>query len=314
MNAILKSDMAAPPRISAVITAYNLAPYLVATIESVLAQQYPDFEVIVVDDGSTDESAAIAERFVADRRVTVIRQRNAGSAAARNAGARRARGELVAFLDGDDLAAPGRLERTAAEMSRHPEAALGYGRITLISEDNRLLESRVRPGRYRTGWVAKELRYRNFIPFSTTMVRRTVFEELGGFDEAIRSSEDWEFLWRLSNKYPVLFIDACLAYYRIRREAKTMDLGAKARAYQAVQEKIFKGRIPALAVAARLAGLASICLRRGERGRAAGFLCRAILRHPGVAILLRSEIRERLENLRPRRPLPATHPGGSLYV
>jgi glycosyltransferase involved in cell wall biosynthesis len=311
MDAIIKDEReerepaaaagGAPPLISVIVTAYNLAPYLAATIESVLAQRYPEFEVIVVDDGSTDGSGSVAERFLSDKRVSVIRQCNGGSAVARNAGARRAQGEFLAFLDGDDVATPGRLEWAAREMMRRPEAALSYGRIALISEDDRLLQMRERPGRYRTGWVAKELRYRNFIPFSTIMVRKAAFEEVGGFDETIRSSEDWEFLWRLSNKYPVLFVDECLAHYRVRRAAKTMDLEAKANAYRAVQEKIFGGRAPALAAAARLAALASICLKRGERGRAAAFICRALVRHPGVAILFRSEIRERLDNLWRRR-------------
>ena len=114
-----------PPKVSVIIPAYNAAPYLAETLASVFAQSYPDYEIIVVDDGSTDDTLAVLEQF-ADR-ITLIRKPNGGPASARNAGLRQARGELLAFLDGDDLWLPDKLaaqvERDDSEIGRRAHDA-----------------------------------------------------------------------------------------------------------------------------------------------------------------------------------------------
>jgi glycosyltransferase involved in cell wall biosynthesis len=288
------------PMVSVVVTAYNVRPFIAETLRSVISQPYSNFEVIVIDDGSTDGTAEILESWSSEPRVRIIRQANKGSSSARNAGARAAKGEFLAFIDGDDLATPQRLQSSIAALREYPDSALSYGRIDLIDETGHTL-SRRRSSRYRSGWIAGELRYRNFIPFSAITVRQCAFEQIGGFDESIRSSEDWEFLWRLATKFEVRFVDECLILYRVRAASKTMDIEAKAAAYRSIQERMFEGNIPRIALASGSIGLGSICLKRGEALRALSYFCRALAQHPGVAFLYRSEIYDRFTQFFLRR-------------
>lgn len=284
--------------VSVVVTAYNVRAFIAETLRSVMSQPYANFEVIVVDDGSTDGTDRILESVSDDARISVIRQTNKGSSSARNAGARAAKGEFLAFIDGDDVATSHRLHSSIEALQQYPDSALSYGRIDLIDEAGKTL-SRRRSSRYRSGWVAGELRYRNFIPFSAITVKRKAFERVGGFDESIRSSEDWEFLWRLAKQYEFRFVDECLILYRIRQASKTMDLSAKAAAYRAIQERLFEGNIPRIALASGSIGLGSICLKRRELLRASTYFLRALVQHPGVALLYRSEIYDRLTQFLP---------------
>ena len=293
------------PLVSAIVTAFNVERYVAETVESLLAQSYRHKELIVVNDGSTDGTAAVLEEFRFEPHVRILHQANGGSASARNAGARAASGEFLAFLDGDDVATARRIAAPVEALAHHAEIALAYGRIDLIDEGSRLLFSRSNPARYRRGWVAKHLRYRNFIPFSTITVRRDVFWQLGGFDEGIRSSEDWEFLFRLTSRYPVEFLNECLVRYRVRPDSKTMDVEAKERAIRAVQHKILCGPtsegkplpLPPLANACRWMGLAGTLIKRGELSRALRFFLRAVRCHPGVLLIFRSEILDGLRRL-----------------
>lgn len=306
------SDTMREPSVSVIVTAFNVEAYICETIDSILTQPVDDLEVIVVDDGSTDGTADVLGRYQRVRRVRVIRQPNAGSASARNTGARGAVGELLAFLDGDDVATERRIVAPVEALARGPDIALAYGRIDLINESGKVLVSRKNPARYRSGWVAKDLRYRNFIPFSTITVRRDVFWALGGFDESIRSSEDWEFLLRLASRHPVAFVDECLVRYRVRADSKTMDVEAKERAIRAVQERIFcnppsseKRRVlPPLADACRWMGLAGTLVKLGEMRRACRFFLRAVRCHPGVLVIFRSEIRDGLWRVLSREAAP----------
>ncbi len=286
------------PLVSVVVTAFNLKRYVSQSIESILVQPYSTIEVIVVDDGSTDGTAEVLDQFQSEPRVRVIRQENGGSAVARNAGARLARGEFLAFLDGDDIATSRRIIAPVEALERDPDAALAYGRIDLVNEAGELIVTRKNPSRYRSGWVAKDLLYRNFIPFSTITLRRDVFGALGGFDETIRSSEDWELLLRLATRHRVVFVNECLACYRVRSGSKTMDVEAKERAIRAVQERVFGGAhprrngrsLPRLAEACRWMGLSGTLIKQGETRRALRFFSRALRCHPGVLFVYRSEI------------------------
>lgn len=283
------------PRISAIVTAYNVAPYIAEAVQSLLEQRGVELEIIVVNDGSTDGTAGALESFAADPRVRIIAQRNSGSSAARNAGARAARGEFLAFLDGDDVALPDRCAASVRALERRSDAALAYGATDVVDERGALLSSRRRSSRYKSGSVAKILRYRNFIPFSTITVRTCAFFELGGFDETIPSSEDWDFAFRLSRRFAVVYVGQSLARYRVRRDAKTSNVDAKEAAYLAVQRRIFinylgLSALPRLAHACRYAGLASIHLHRGDLRSAARLTLRSLGCDPLVVLVFRYEI------------------------
>ena len=188
------------PRFSVVIPAYNAQSTIAETIDSVLAQTEANFELIVVDDGSADGTAAVVERFVGDPRVNLVRQENQGTAAARNTGIAHTHAAYVSFLDNDDLWLPGYLEEMAAALDAAPAAGFAYcdawGFDDATLRVNRQTELHYRPGpppdadREQT-LIA--LARANFVMSSAT-VRREALAEAGGFDTAIRGTDDYD-LW-----------------------------------------------------------------------------------------------------------------------
>jgi glycosyltransferase involved in cell wall biosynthesis len=174
-------------RISVVIPAYNAARFLPRCLQSVFAQTLKPDEVIVVDDGSTDNTAAVAAELGA----RVISHKNSGVAATRNAGIRSASGEWIALLDADDMWAPEKLERQAASIQ--PDTVLVYTGIRIFDDDG------VRSGQPAIDPVSArgELRYRNPIANSSVLVRREAVMQSEGFRDGISGCEDWEMWFRL---------------------------------------------------------------------------------------------------------------------
>ena len=209
--------------ISVVIPSYNRSRFIAETLESVLAQTLQPDEVLVVDDGSTDDTAAIAESFAP--RVRVFRRSNQRPAAARNFGVQQATSEWIAFLDDDDLWEPNKLERQMEELAHHPEADLCYtGRVVLMQKgDTATL------GRVVYAPPAKDIRrslYRN-CAFGTcsVLVRRSMLLAVNGFDPKCRVIEDYELWLRLLHAGAKFA--ACrepLYQYRIHEGNTVMDI------------------------------------------------------------------------------------------
>src|SRR5207248_406310 len=167
------------PPISVVIATFNQAAYLGETLESVLRQSYPEVEIIVVDDGSTDATPAVAERY--GGRIRYVRQENAERGAARNAGLRLAHGAFVAFLDSDDVWLPHKLEREAAVLIAQPDVAVVYSDVELIDAAGRRLGASPRPSFH--GHIAAQLIRWNFLMLSATLARAEAVRAAGGFSE-----------------------------------------------------------------------------------------------------------------------------------
>lgn len=230
------------PIVSVTIPAYNAAKTLADTLESVLAQDHPSFEVIVVDDGSRDETAAVALRYAP--RVRLVQKTNGGLADARNAGIGAARGELIALLDADDLCAPDRLSTQARVLAQHPEVALccselsafdergtfsaaysstyysaiedtpgGIGAI-LATRGEVALPSGTTAATYRGDGYDTLVRG-NFVHPPTVMFRREIFDRAGPFDTSFRWTSDWEWFIRAARCGPIAFVDRPLLEYRI---------------------------------------------------------------------------------------------------
>jgi glycosyltransferase involved in cell wall biosynthesis len=217
------------PRISVVIPTFNVARYVGECLASVRAQSMPDWECIVVDDGSTDGTA---ERVLeqADPRVRLIRQRHGGVSSARNAGLADALAGYVLFLDGDDLLHPQALSRLAAHLDAHPEAVAAYGTVWTVFENGRSYPQKaLHRRRFRSGeLLAPLMRGDIFLLMGSTLVRTRDAREIEGFETSLRLSEDWEFWCRLAGRGPFRFIGAQpeVCYVRVRNRSSSRLLSA----------------------------------------------------------------------------------------
>jgi len=192
------------PRVSVIIAAHNYAPFLPQTLDSVLAQTMPDWECIVVDDGSTDATPDVGRAYEQrDSRIRYVRQANGGPSAARNNGIRVSSGEYLQFLDADDLLDAAKLQRHASFLEQHSDTDIVYGPSTFFRTDEpeRVLYSLhgklSRPLMVPLSGAEEPLRVlqmTNMIPVLSALVRRSVFERTGYYNEAVRGPEDWD-LW-----------------------------------------------------------------------------------------------------------------------
>ncbi len=228
------------PLVSVVIPAYNAGVFLPATLRSVLAQDYPNFEVWVVDDGSVDETAAIVVGFAReDDRVNLLQQKNAGVAAARNAGIQAARGEFVAPLDADDLWEPRALslwvDRFLASSAR---VGVVYGWSLDVDADGRLTGGF--HGAKIRGRVLGTLLVHNFLGnASATMMRRSALIEVGGYDTTLRDRqaqgcEDWDLYLKLAARWEFEGVSEFLVRYRKPVASMSQDDQQMARSHEFV--------------------------------------------------------------------------------
>jgi glycosyltransferase involved in cell wall biosynthesis len=196
--------------VSVVITCYDQAHFLHESIESALAQTYSPTEVVVVDDGSTDNTAEIARRY---SDVRYVYQQNRGLASARNTGLRFANGTFLVFLDADDRLLPQALETGIESLHEHPECAFVWGDYRLLSVEGSVIskpnESFVQTADFRA------LLERNYIHMhATVMFRRDAFEDVGGYDESLRVCEDYELYFRMVKDFAGLGHGKVVAAYR----------------------------------------------------------------------------------------------------
>lgn len=197
--------------VSVVIPCYNQGRFLAEAIESVLRQTRPPAELVVVDDGSTDETAAVARRYPG---VRYVRQRNQGLASSRNAGLRRTGGEYLVFLDADDRLRPDALEVGARELDAHPEAALAWGRCVRIDEHGRQLPTAPPP--IVVGDAYEALLRNNFLwTPAVVMFRRSMCAPLMRFNPAVDASADYELHLRIARAFPIHGHAATVAEYRL---------------------------------------------------------------------------------------------------
>ena len=202
------------PSVSVVIATYNYGRFLPGAIDSVLAQSHQNFELTVVDDGSLDNTPDVIRPYLSDPRIRYIRTENRGQPAADNTGIRASRAEWIAFLDADDLWLPTKLEKQLCLGNRHPEVGVVYTRRHNMDPDGFLLETK-QPDLYR-GRILEEIFLNNFVCFSSSMVRRDVFDRVGLFDERRHRTLDYDLWLRSARFYQFDFVDEPLVKYRVR--------------------------------------------------------------------------------------------------
>jgi glycosyltransferase involved in cell wall biosynthesis len=203
--------------LSVVAPSLNQARFIEETIQSVLAQDYPYLEYIVIDGGSTDGTLEILRRY--EGRLRWISEPDRGQADAINKGLRMAQGEVLAYLNSDDVYLPG-AARTAVEyLVAHPEVGLVYGDCQVIDEEGAVLG-------YMAGRVfdLRRIIYRaEFIPQPAAFWRREVMDRVGMLDTSLRFALDYDFFVRVGREFPVRHIPALLACFRLQRVSKTIS-------------------------------------------------------------------------------------------
>ncbi len=200
------------PNISVIIPAYNAENTIARTIESVQKQTFSDFELIVINDGSTDRTAEIVQN-IEDIRLKLFSYENGGLSVARNRGIQNASGNYLAFIDADDLWTKDKLEKQLAALEANPDAGVAYSLTCYIDEQDNLL--------YRCnsisfeGNVLKQLLLTNFlINGSNPLIRQQAIKSIGNFDPSLKSSEDWDYYLRLAANYSFVCVPKYQILYR----------------------------------------------------------------------------------------------------
>lgn len=200
------------PLVSVVIPNYNYGRFLRAAVDGALAQTYKNVEIIVADDGSTDESDDVIKSY--GNKIRSFKQKNAGVSAARNRAFQETRGELIAYLDSDDIWLPEKLEKQV-KLFRDAEIGLVHCGCADFDNDGKITAEHLNG---LNGWVWEDLlRYKRPVILgggSAVVVRREAIERAGGFDENLKIGEDWEFYFRVARLYKVGFVPEILLKYR----------------------------------------------------------------------------------------------------
>lgn len=238
------------PTFSIVIPAYNIENYIAKTLESVLAQTLQDFEIILVDDGSSDKTVAIIQQFN-DPRITLLQQKNRGLAGARNTGIRHSQGDYIALLDGDDYWLPEKLERQLAHLETRPEVGVSFCPAAFMDDAGIPLGTYQMP--QLTDLDAPSFLCSNAIGCgSTPVIRHQVLEaikfqdtlrgalETCYFDEHLQRSEDLELWLRilLQTSWKIEGISEPLVYYRINPNSLSSNVFKQHESWEQVIEKV----------------------------------------------------------------------------
>lgn len=207
--------------ISVIMRSYNQSGFIGHAIESVLSQTYKDFELIAVDDGSTDDTGSILQKY--SDQIRLIRQENKGRSAAANVGLAEARGDYVAFLDSDDIWDKEFLKMTISVLESNPSISIVYTGWTYIDKDGYVIGKKIVPSS-RVDYT-NELLYGALFPIHAALTRKICFEKCGGFDSSISYGEDWHLWLRFALAgYAFASIPKPLAIYRRHAENTTKNL------------------------------------------------------------------------------------------
>lgn len=209
------------PKVSIIIPTYKHRDFVLATLDSVFAQTFTDYEVIVVNDGSPDDTAEVLRPLAEAGRIRYIEQANAGQAAARNRGIAEAQGEFIALLDDDDLWPPEKLERQVEVLRSDANAILAYGSSTGFEDGGCSHPGPDAP----SGLVESEFLERNWITSpGQTLIRKEALDRIGGFDPQLWGVDDWDLYIRLTPLGKFLYDSKPALYYRMHATNASKDV------------------------------------------------------------------------------------------
>jgi glycosyltransferase involved in cell wall biosynthesis len=252
--------------ISVIVPAYNAERSIIETIASVQQQTFLDFELIVINDGSTDRTLELLAT-VKDSRLKVVSYENSGVSVARNHGMAHATGEFISFIDADDLWTPDKLELQLAALQKHPEAGVAYSWTSNMSDEGKSFDFGHLP--IFTGNVYPELLVTNFIANgSNLLIRRQAIESVGEFDPALSGCADWDFYVRLAARWHFVVVPKPQILYRQSSGSMSSKIETMEKENIFVIEKIFQTAPPELqslkkqSLAIMYQYLAGMCLAR----------------------------------------------------
>lgn len=225
-------------KVSVIIPAYNKADLTVKSVESVLEQTYGDIEIIVVDDGSTDETKSALSPYFG--KIKYLYKENGGASSARNLGIQQATGEYIAFLDCDDVYFSEKIERCVGYLETNPKFGFVHTPVYFIDEKGEILGKYPRLKKSPSGHIAKKLLSKNFVCNSTPLVRKSCFEKAGLFDETIFTPADWDMWIRLAERYKAGCVNIPLTGYRKSESYIAGHLEQSKKEMLRVLEKAFK--------------------------------------------------------------------------
>lgn len=238
------------PKVSIIIPAYNCAEFIGRTIDSVLSQTYKDYEIIIVNDGSTDETEQAVSGYLKKYSDTIryFVQENGGSAKARNKAIAHSRGQYIAFLDSDDLWRADKLEKQMSIINENPGVNFIFSNAKLISHSGEDTgKSYINSGvdALRKYSLFDQLLLKDYIPFSSVLLKKDTFNERGNFDERWKGCEDYDFLLKIAK-----FINPCeisdeLASYRLSRQSKSKNLVCRHQSTISLVKQYLNGHKPA---------------------------------------------------------------------
>lgn len=215
------------PLVSIVIPSYNQAKYIAYNLDSILGQTYSNFEVLFIDDGSTDTTAEILKNYTAkDSRIKYFYQKNSERAVARSYGISLSQGKYLCLVDSDDTWVSDKLEKQVAVMENDPDIVLCYASVNRIDPDNKKLKNADRQQEGYSGLVYRYLLMRNFIPSVTPMIRRSAIEGIGDQVTDYIPYEDWDFWLRISRRGKFYHIKEALGNYRIHPQQSVQNVKA----------------------------------------------------------------------------------------
>ncbi|NQT82438.1 glycosyltransferase [bacterium] len=226
------------PTVSVVISTYNYGRFLAEAIDSVLAQTYKDYEIIVVDDGSTDNTREVVQPYTDLPNFIYHVKPNGGQPSALNKGIQLSRGRFIAFLDADDKWLPEKLERQMPLFEGRPQVGVVYCRRALFNEERVIGDHYSKP--LRSGMVINWLLVDNFVPFASSIVRKECFEKAGPFDPKMKRCNDYDLWLRIALHYEFDFVDEPLHLYREGHVRMSSDGMAMIRGAFRVQRKFLR--------------------------------------------------------------------------
>jgi glycosyltransferase involved in cell wall biosynthesis len=229
----------ASPTVSVVIPTRDRAQYIGQAVESVLAQTYPDYEIIIVDDASTDSTHEVLSPYIKNNGVRYERQDSRGVSVARNHGVHLARGRFIAFLDSDDLFLPTKVEKQIALFAQEPE--LGFLHCSFSKFDDRGSDLGVRDTSRHQGMIYPQIlqEWSVLMAIPCMLVRKDVFENVGGFDEQMSWAEDMDLWRRIAKNYRVGTVPEALVKVRVHSASTTFGKVGAADGFKRYLDKAF---------------------------------------------------------------------------